>query len=63
MARARFVRALIWGNPVYAQTIGKILYENTTDDVRDVGRLCPARALCLSTPCCWGHLCVGCLVE
>jgi hypothetical protein len=37
-ARARFVRALIWANPVYLQAIGKILYENTTDDVRPVPR-------------------------
>ena len=56
-ARARFVRALIWANPVYLQAIGKILYENTTDDVRPVPR-CQCKELRVCVVC--HHACCLC---
>jgi hypothetical protein len=31
--RNRFLRALIWGMPQFAQMIGKVVYEHTTDDI------------------------------
>jgi hypothetical protein len=33
--RMRFVRAMIWGNPMFIQFFGKVLYENLTPEVWD----------------------------